>query len=250
MRKALIVGVGKYRLPGADLRGPPNDARHWVELLKSRGFPLSTIRVLLDERATRKNILEGLSWLVDAGKGDILFFAFSGHGSRVPDLDGDEVDGMDEIICPHDFDWDGNWITDDTLAVYFSAVPQDALLEVVMDCCHSGTAHRSLLYARPRYLEPPEDLLIYDELPRKRAMDVLAAGVYWTACRDEEVAWDVKVAGEPRGHFSFWLEFYAGLPSRLETFQAVSAALRRSSRPQEPQLHCRLSLKSRPFLGL
>ena len=46
--------------------------------------------------------------------GDVLVFHYSGHGSQVPDRHGDEVDdGLDEIICPYDLDWDDPFTDDD-----------------------------------------------------------------------------------------------------------------------------------------
>jgi len=48
--------------------------------------------------------LEGISWLVSgAAAGDLLFFQFSGHGGQTKDLNGDEDDGIDEVIFPCDF---------------------------------------------------------------------------------------------------------------------------------------------------
>ena len=38
-------------------------------------------------------------------RGDVLLVHYSGHGSNVPDNDGDEADGRDEILCPTDLDW-------------------------------------------------------------------------------------------------------------------------------------------------
>ena len=34
--------------------------------------------------------------------GDRLFFHFSGHGSTIPDDDGDEVSGLDQCLVPLD----------------------------------------------------------------------------------------------------------------------------------------------------
>lgn len=111
--KALIVGVNKYKLPGSDLQGCVNDATNIRDiLLKYYGFSISSIRVLTDDRATKKAIMDRLNWLVkDAKAGDKLLFHFSGHGSQIRDRDGDELkDHLDEIICPHDMDWDGTYI--------------------------------------------------------------------------------------------------------------------------------------------
>lgn len=122
-KKALLVGINKYKIPGADLNGCVNDVTNVRNvLLKYFGFTTKDIRVVVDERATKKNIISRLNWLVDKTKaGDSLLFHYSGHGSQVVDRDGDELkDKMDEIICPHDMDWDRNFITDDELNSIFN----------------------------------------------------------------------------------------------------------------------------------
>ena len=47
-------------------------------------------------------------------KGDVLYLHYSGHGSNVPDKNGDEADHRDEILCPSDLDWKDP-LTDDWL---------------------------------------------------------------------------------------------------------------------------------------
>jgi uncharacterized caspase-like protein len=111
--KALLVGINAYELPGADLNGCVNDVTNVRDiLLKYFGFAVKEIRVLVDGRATRKAIMQRVEWLVkDAKSGDRLLFQFSGHGSQIRDRDGDELkDQLDEILCPHDMDWDGTYI--------------------------------------------------------------------------------------------------------------------------------------------
>ncbi|KAH9922517.1 uncharacterized protein B0H18DRAFT_514472 [Fomitopsis serialis] len=60
-----------------------------------------------------RNLLEG------AQAGDHFVFHFSGHGDQVPNLDGTEDDGLDEIIWPVDVELApdgtvaGNFIKDD-----------------------------------------------------------------------------------------------------------------------------------------
>ena len=122
--RALLVGINKYRIPGSDLSGCVNDVTNMNDiLLKYFGFATKEITILVDERATKKNIVDRLKWLVDKAKGnDRLLFHFSGHGSQIVDSDGDELkDRKDEIICPHDMDWDGTFITDDDLGKIFAS---------------------------------------------------------------------------------------------------------------------------------
>ena len=106
--RALLVGINDYQ-GISDLRGCINDVTNMRDILKTHlGFTNKDIRVLVDRRATRANILKRLRWMVDGAKpGDFLVFHFSGHGSQIRDRDGDELqDQMDELICPWDMNWD------------------------------------------------------------------------------------------------------------------------------------------------
>ncbi|MHC4521037.1 MAG: caspase family protein, partial [Planctomycetota bacterium] len=117
-RKALLVGVNDYK-GISDLRGCINDVTNMRSILKTYlGFTNRDIRVLVDRRATKNNIIRRLEWMVARAKaGDFLVFHFSGHGSQIRDRGArDELeDGMDELICPYDMDWDDGFITDDHL---------------------------------------------------------------------------------------------------------------------------------------
>ena len=157
MKKALLVGINRYPDPRNELKGCVNDVRQMAETLKTGyGFPGGgNLRVLTDARATTKAILDGLAWLTaGASPGDSLVFHYSGHGSQVPDRDGDETtDRLDEILCPYDLDWE-HPLTDDDLAAACAGVPQGALLTVVLDCCHSGTGLRDFAFSGNRHYLP------------------------------------------------------------------------------------------------
>jgi hypothetical protein len=91
---------------------------------------------------TQAEVRLGIQWLLhDARCGDTLVFHFSGHGTQVPDENGDEEDGMDEAICTVDLDWYTNMgICDDELREkLFLACPEGVELVAFFDCCHSGT---------------------------------------------------------------------------------------------------------------
>ena len=113
-----------------------------------------------------------------ASPGDSLVFHYSGHGSQVPDRNGDETtDRLDEILCPYDLDWDRP-LTDDDLAAACANVPQGALLTVILDCCHSGTGLRDFVRPcgvlpsdapdRRRFLPHPDTPHPAPPLPRRR----------------------------------------------------------------------------------
>ena len=145
-RYALVVGVDEY--PGTDrLECARVDVPNVVGLLRDTyKFPDKNIKVLQDAAATSAAIRQSFkTHLIDQVKpGDVAVFYFTGHGSTRPDLDGDEEDGLDELICPVDFSklkWD-EMITDDDLGAWLKQINTRGIV-VVLDCCHSGTGTRS-----------------------------------------------------------------------------------------------------------
>jgi len=143
-KRALLIGINKYQeLPW--LTGSRNDVEVVHDLLVRRyGFPEDNIHTLLDEAATRAAILDALQELVaNAGPDDTIFIHYSGHGSQVEDLDGDEADKLDETICPHDARTaDVPDITDDELGRILGRLNVRSAV-VILDSCHSGTALRA-----------------------------------------------------------------------------------------------------------
>lgn len=224
-RKALIVGVDKYKNSAWNLEGCTLDAAVMSGMLQDHfGFPGDNIRVLMDNRATKAEIEGRLDWLVrDAKPGDVLVFFYAGHGSQVRDRDGDELDDvMDEILCPHDLDWDDP-LTDDILHSYFKRVPQGANLSIVFDCCHSGTGTRSLLapvtpdgevigeisYSKNRYIKPPLDIAHRSRGIKLRSRRVGESiikenHVLMAACASHQEAQEKRFEGKARGAFSFF----------------------------------------------
>lgn len=156
--KALLVGINKYA--GAPLRGCVNDVEEMQKLLSQR-YGVSgaeQVKVLLDGKATTKEIEAGLSWLAEgAEEGDVRLFHYSGHGSRLADSPGgDEKDGWDECLVPVDTE-DGSYLRDDVLAKFYKAFHPKAHLVLVMDSCHSGTVQKDdLRDVAYRFVDPPK----------------------------------------------------------------------------------------------
>ncbi|KAL2614070.1 hypothetical protein R1flu_025762 [Riccia fluitans] len=145
-KKALIVGIS-YKYTKYELKGCLNDAKCMKFLLQNRfHFPESSILMLTEEerdplrRPTIHNIRMAMFWLVQGCKsGDSLVFHFSGHGSQQRNLYGDERDGMDETLCPVDFETQGMIVDDEiNMAIVRPLVP-GVRLHAIIDACHSGT---------------------------------------------------------------------------------------------------------------
>lgn len=162
--RAVLVGVSDYLYLDADLAGPVNDVRLMAEVLAARGIAPEAMTVLTSDPAglpdgvatgapVRAAILAALDdAAAGAGPGDTVVFYFSGHGSRAPDMSGDEGGGNDEIFLPADAgQWNGavgaveNAIIDDELNLWAARVlGQGARLVGLIDACHSDTGFRAL----------------------------------------------------------------------------------------------------------
>jgi caspase domain-containing protein/uncharacterized protein DUF4384 len=151
VRRALLIGVNDYATQEfGDLNGAVNDVEAMKGLLVSRfGFDPANVPTMTDRQATREAILAAIRRLVAAsGPRDTLYVHFSGHGSQVRDLDGDEPDGQDETLVPSDGRTPGvPDITDDELGALLAGVQAENCV-VVLDSCHSGTATRGALRTR------------------------------------------------------------------------------------------------------
>ena len=138
-KRALCVGINDYPGTGNDLAGCVNDANDWAAVLKKRGF---TVEKMFNKKATGDAIRSAIKTLVtQAKRGDLVVVQYSGHGSYVPDEDGDEPDGTDECLCPYDITSKGP-ITDDEMFDLFSGRQQGVKVFMISDSCHSGTVAR------------------------------------------------------------------------------------------------------------
>jgi hypothetical protein len=260
--RALLIGINEYQsvpsLPGA-----LNDIAAMREILTTRwGFDPRYIRSLTDRAATRAGILAALAELVrEVGPDDVVYIHYSGHGSQVQDLTGDEEDGLDETLVPHD----GRTskvrdITDDELDAIFSKLRARAAL-IVLDSCHSGTATRAL-DIRTRSVPRDTRTDLYRQaatstraiVPRVQTRYVVMSG----AAADQE-ALDGPIEGEYRGFFSYALSrslaasdtnvspkaVFAGVERELRRIQSQFG---RHSMP-EPQLEGPPALLDGPLLG-
>jgi hypothetical protein len=122
------------RWPGL-LRGCEADAVAITQLGQARGFEMTT---LVTPAATRAAVMAAL----DRGArellaGDMFLLSYSGHGGQVPDLDGDEDDGLDETWCLYD-----GLVIDDELHLWLSRFAAGVRVLVLSDSCHSGTVTR------------------------------------------------------------------------------------------------------------
>jgi len=146
-RRALLIGIC-YFGQKSELKGCINDVHNMKRFLTTYfRFRPDDMVILTDDqrdpkfRPTRANIIAAMHWLVrDAQPNDSFFFHYSGHGGQVPDLDGDEEDGLDETILPVDHAQAGQIIDDEMHMIMVRPLPRGCRLTAIFDSCHSGTA--------------------------------------------------------------------------------------------------------------
>lgn len=274
-KKALLVGINRYLVPGADLRGCVNDVSQMRDVLTTLyGFPARRIAVLTDLEATKSAIQKSLDALVKGARaGDIVFVHFSGHGSNVPDRSGDEADVRDEVLCPTDLDWKDP-LLDDWLRGLFDTVADGVNLTVVMDCCHSGSSTRApgrpdSQSPIPRFLPCPLDVFPADSGRQLRGSlrgvrrartsnattdvkDVPLAEILITGCRDDQTAADALIEGDFRGALTYSLVRAIRASGGTLTYRDLheqASRLMSGVYAQVPQLEGRASTFDRQFLS-
>ncbi len=254
-RKALLVGINKYPDPRNSLRGCINDIldlEHFIAV-ENKVYPSDQIKKLTDKDATKKNILLQLEWLLEGAEaGDQLLFHYSGHGAQLPCKKlttgiVEEVDGLDEIICPYNFDGtDASAIRDNEFGALFARIPKGVHFVWISDSCHAEDLSRD-----PIALE--EDAAVF----RNFAGLTLAAGAQrvaapiaplapktlqgalLSACASHELSADAYINHRFNGAFTHYLlkylRKYATQMPMQKIVQLVSKDLADNEYDQRPQ---------------
>lgn len=234
-QKAVLVGIN-YPNTSHQLYGCVNDVLEMREILLTRfNFSPTNVRLILDNGATTKNILDSLNWLVqDAEPGDVLFFHYSGHGSQIyskPSKNDPEPDGVDEILCPIDLDWKTKLIRDDDLKNIFDAIPNGCFFTSILDCCNSGSGMDHQNSYQPtnsrelqesvneksnnRFLPPPIEIMeqLASRSTTQQAIhikktnnrNINATGVMISGCRANQTSADAVINGKPMGACTYFI---------------------------------------------
>ncbi|KAL6302949.1 peptidase C14, caspase domain-containing protein [Sparassis latifolia] len=204
-RKALCIGIN-YHGQSNELHGCINDAKNVQQyLIDHWNYKAEDIVLLTDDshnprqKPTRANILNAMHWLVQsAHKHDSLFLHYSGHGGQVKDIDGDEIDGLDEVIFPADYRTTGH-LTDDLLhTVLVKPLPAGCRLTAIFDSCHSGSV-LDLPYEYHSDGKAKGSQVTPSHIKEKSTpADVIS----WAGCMDSQTSADIYEGGVAVGAMS------------------------------------------------
>lgn len=224
---ALLVGVNEYQNVQG-LHGCLNDVEDMRKTLAAvYNFPDDAhhMLTLTNGKATKKAILQAFrEHLITNAKlnpNAICVFHFSGHGSQTVDLNGDELDGLDETICSTDARGDSFDLLDDEIAELFDELSQYTRNVVfILDSCHSGSATRGIeaidddvstralgMDTRPQPAQKP----LTPEQLKDRKKRPLASGSYVTfsGCRPAETSAEIAISPAGQGRVKRGLLTYS-----------------------------------------
>lgn len=265
MNRALLVGINNY--PTAPLNGCVNDVTDMAGFLVDHcSFRKNEISLLVNERATRIGILERLGLLLTGiQSGDRIFFHFSGHGVQLPTRNPQgEWDGLDEVICPYEFNWtEDTTLRDKEFASIFSSIPKGVLFTWVCDSCHSEDVHKMManpsLQVKKRTIDPPADIAWGIETAQEK--NIIPFGIRRIAdgnvllvsgCKSDETSADAKINGKFNGALTYHLLQYlkdGGLTRPMsDVIGEVNKLIHAASFEQHPQLNGSDDLKKRFFI--
>lgn len=204
-KHALLVGINYFGQDG-ELAGCINDVINIKDMLISKfGYSADNIIMLTDDqeeeskKPTATNIIQNLYNLISKTHSDTeeIWFHYSGHGYYIRDRSGDEEDGMDECLCPVDYQESG-LIRDDDLRNIVKYIDSTCRGIFIMDCCHSGT----ILDLKYQYVGKNEN-----KIANNTSLAIDAPVIMISGCRDDQTSADAYINSENQGAMTHALLF-------------------------------------------
>jgi hypothetical protein len=191
--QALVIGIGNYRyLNPLGMCG--NDAVDFSKLLvRTCGCPRSQVSLLLDDKATKRSIDDGLESLTRRAKpDDTAIFFFSGHGLQ-------RLGGFaqGEYLCAVETDLDhlsSTAISSEEMGAALRALNANRVV-IFLDACHSGGVggpKGATFEVKAGLSQQSYDRLVQEE-----------GRVIFSSCKSDEVSWEL--AGMRNGLFTHYL---------------------------------------------
>ncbi|KAI7741300.1 hypothetical protein M8C21_009367 [Ambrosia artemisiifolia] len=206
-KRAVLCGITYYG-HRKKLDASVHNVRSMHHLLINKlGFPNASILVLTEEESdrsripTKRNMQAALQWLVRGCQpGDSLFVYYAGHACKVPDEDGDEIDGYDGALCPVDYKVAGLILDDEINATIVAPLPHGVTLHSVGDTCFSGTLLDLPFLCRINW----DGLYRWEEHQLTYKGTRGGKAVCISACADDQLSADTSAfTGQPIGALTF-----------------------------------------------
>jgi hypothetical protein len=257
-KRALVIGVGKYpELSGWKTINGDKDVPIVTGMLNNLGFKHENIYVLVNEKATYKNIINQFDRMIKtSNSGDVIYIHFSGHGQLISDTNGDEKDGFDESIVPYDAFkqykkgvYEGqHHITDDLINSYLSdlkhVVGKNGMIIFVDDACHSGDISRCEDAEEKDVARGTMDKFILGKVSNSKT--IKESPIDWisiSACKSYQTNYEYKTSdGHSIGKLTYLINRSIKEVKTLTITNLMNYVSKMmveiSKYPQEPELDC------------
>jgi hypothetical protein len=200
-KEALLIGIN-YTGTSNELQGCINDTANVKNLLQQT-FSYTNFTLLTDvtnKKPNKTNIMDELTnLLVNSKEGDRIFFLYSGHGTHTVDLNGDELDGQDEMIFPLDAFSIKTCISDDELFnVIKTNLKSGVKLFMLFDSCFSGT----VVDLKYNYLADNLETINNSNVSETNGQVIMISG-----CKDNQTSTDAYINYNGKNVFSGAMTF-------------------------------------------
>jgi Caspase domain/TPM domain/Glucodextranase, domain B len=163
---ALVIGIDKYSGEWPQLTNATHDASGVAEEL-TKDYKFDKVITLLDEQATRANILRQMEWLTDnVKKNDNVLIFYSGHGDYKKTLNKGfwvPVDASTESVV--------NFISNSDIQTFLGGIPSKHTL-LIADACFSGDIFRGM----DEHVKKDDMQRYYAEVEQRASRQAMSSG--------------------------------------------------------------------------
>lgn len=194
-RMLLSFAINDYKNSGNDLNGCINDQKNLSAKLKEL-WPDIQIRTFQDNEVTKERFLsEVMDAFKDMPVGELMIH-YSGHGTTINDVHGDELDGVDECLYVIN-----GVITDDEMNILLSGKPTGLKISFLSDSCFSGSNTRAI-ETKARFLHYPGQN--NTGKVRKRFASKTLTWITISGCKEDQTSSDAIIGGVWNGAYTYY----------------------------------------------
>ena len=166
---ALVIGINSYAGYWRPLRNAVNDAEGFANILREE-YQFDEVHTLLDEEATRRNIIQKFEWLADnTTKDDNVLIFYAGHGQFNKGLNKGywvPVDANTNSVA--------DYISNSDVKTFMGGIPSKHTL-LITDACFAGDIFRGSKTESIKF-DPNNMEKYYKEVYRKKSRLALTSG--------------------------------------------------------------------------
>ena len=193
----LSFAINNYRGADNDLRGCLNDQQDFAEKLRSL-FPNISLKLVQDEDCKKTRFVSEIRASFVAMPTGVLIIQYSGHGTYVKDVHGDDEDGFDEGLYFRD-----GVLIDDNINALMEEKPAGLLVVFLFDSCFSDTVTRRIDdYKKGRFLA--SEIMPEQYNVKKKFNSAPVNWIAFSGCGEHQTSADAYIDGRYNGAFTFY----------------------------------------------